>query len=350
MKRNISKKKISKKIVQHVVAQSYDEFLEKIKERIRNAQVKAALAANAELILHYWEVGSDILINQKKQGWGAKVIDHLAADVARDFPTLGGYSVRNLKYMRSFAEAWPHRLIVQQLVAQIPWGHNCVLLDKADSATTRIFYIKKTIENGWKRSVLQLQIETALHKRIGKAVTNFKLTLPQAQSELAQELLKDPYVLKPAPLDEEADERALEQALLSRLKDFLIELGNGFAFMGNQVRLEVDGNEYFLDLLFYHTRLHAYVVIELKVVDFLPEFAGKMSFYQTAVDHIYKTEQDAPTIGLILCKGKSKTIVEYTLRDIHSPMGVAEYKILPREFKRVLPEVGKIKEILDSKQ
>ncbi len=335
-------------IVQQPVAQSYAHFLAGIKERIRTAQVKAALAANAELVLHYWEIGGDILANQARQGWGAKVIDRLAADLQRDFPKLSGYSVRNLKYMRAFAESWPDRPIVHQLAAQIPWGHNCVLLDRVRDAHARAFYIRHTIQHGWARSVLVHQIDTQLHKRQGLAPTNFARALPAPESDLAREMLKDPYILQPAALDESANERALENALLARLKDFLIELGSGFAFVGNQVRLEVDGEEFFLDLLFYHTRLHCYIVIDLKVVDFQPEFAGKMNFYQTAVDNVFKSDKDATTIGLILCRGKNKTIVEYTLRDVKSPMGVAEYRLLPPKLKTKLPPVSQLKDAVAS--
>ena len=341
--RKISRAKIK---VQQPVAQSYDRFLSGIKDRIRSAQIKAMLAANAELILHYWEIGQEILANQNRQGWGAKVIDRLSADLQKAFPRLGGYSVRNLKYMRSLAEAWPERLIVQQLVAQIPWGHNCIVLDQVKDEATRTFYIQNTIRHGWARSVLAHQIDTKLHARLGRAPTNFSLTLPPPQSDLARELLKDPYVFRPAPLDENAPERALENALISRLRDFLLELGSGFAFVGNQVRLEVGGDEFFIDLLFYHTRLHCYIVIDLKVVDFQPEFAGKMNFYQAAVDNLIKTEHDGPTIGLILCRGKNKTVVEYTLRDAKSPLGVAEYRLLPSDLKTALPGVQQLKNIV----
>jgi len=333
-------------IVHQPAAQMYERFVTAIKQRIRAAQVKAALAANAELILHYWEIGDDILATQKQEGWGTKVIDRLACDLQREFPRLVGYSSRNLKYMRAFAAAWPDREIVHQLAAQIPWRHNCVLLDRVKSPETRTFYIRKTIENGWSRAVLIHQLDTELHRRVGRASTNFSLTLPPVQSDLARELLKDPYVFKPAPLDETANERAVEGALLGRLKDFLIELGAGFAFVGNQYRLEVDCEEFFLDLLFYHTRLHCYVVIELKVVDFEPEFVGKMNFYQAAVDNLVKTSEDAPTIGLILCRGKNKTIVEYTLRDAKSPIGVTEYRLLPAALKAQLPKASKLKQVL----
>jgi predicted nuclease of restriction endonuclease-like (RecB) superfamily len=331
------RKSKSSPIVHQPAAQFYERFVTGIKQRIRTAQIKAALAANAELVLHYWEIGRDILASQKQARWGAKVIDRLAADLQREFPTLSGYSSRNLKYMRAFATAWPDRAIVHQLGAQIPWKHNCVLLDRVKDAATREFYIRKTIEHGWSRSVLVHQLDTGLHRRLGKAPTNFALTLPPAQSDLAREILKDPFVFKPAPLDESAHERALEDALLARLKDFLIELGAGFAFVGNQYRVEVDGDEFFLDLLFYHTRLHCYVVVDLKVVDFQPEFVGKMNFYQAAVDRQVKTDGDGPTIGIILCRGKNRTVVEYTLHQARKPVAVAEYRLLPPKLKAQLP-------------
>jgi predicted nuclease of restriction endonuclease-like (RecB) superfamily len=336
----------SRAIVQQAGAQLYSRFVENIKERIRTAQIKAALAANAELVLHYWDIGNDIIASQKLQGWGARVVDRLAADLQREFSKLAGYSARNLKYMRAFAAAWPDRAIVQQLAAQIPWAHNCVLLERVKDAKIREFYIRKTVEHGWSRSVLVHQLDTQLHRRLGRAPTNFALTLPPTQSDLARELLKDPYIFKPAPLDESASERAVEKALLTRLKDFLIELGAGFAFVGNQYRLEVDGEEFFLDLLFYHARLHCYVVIDLKVVDFQPEFAGKMNFYQAAVDNLVKTQADGPTIGIILCRGKNKTVVEYTLRDARKPIGVAEYRLLPLALKKQLPEASKLKQVV----
>jgi predicted nuclease of restriction endonuclease-like (RecB) superfamily len=332
--------------VHQSAAQFYDRFVEGIKTRIRTAQIKSALAANAELVLHYWEIGRDILASQKREGWGAKVIDRLAADLQREFPKLSGYSARNLKYMRAFAQAWPDREIVHQLGAQIPWKHNCVLLDRVKDPQTREFYIRKTVEHGWSRSVLMHQLDTKLHKRIGKAPSNFALTLPVPQSDLAREILKDPYIFKPAPLDESANERVLERALLERLKDFLLELGAGFAFIGNQHRIDVNGDEFFLDLLFYHTRLHYYVVVDLKIVDFQPEFAGKMSFYQAAVDNQIKTPQDGATIGIILCRGKNQTVVEYTLRDAKSPIGVAEYRLLPPKLKAELPETKELKKLV----
>lgn len=333
-------------IVHPPAAQLYERFVTEIKQRIRTAQIKAVLAANAELVLHYWEIGRDILTSQKQEAWGAKVIDRLAVDLQREFPTLSGYTVRNLKYMRAFAAAWPDRTIVHQLGAQIPWKHNCVLLDRVKDPKIRVFYIRKTITHGWSRSVLMHQLDTELHRRAGKAPTNFALTLPPVQSDLAREMVKDPFIFKPVPLDESAHERALEKALLARLKDFLIELGSGFAYVGNQYRLEVDGEEFFLDLLFYHTRLHCYVVIDLKVVDFQPEFVGKMSFYQTTVDRQIKTHGDGPTIGIILCRGKNKTVVEYTLYNSAKPIAVAGYRLLPPKLRAQLPGARQLKQMV----
>ena len=341
-----SRKSRTPAIVHQPGAQFYNRFVKGIEERIRAAQFKVVLAANSELVMHYWEIGRDILASQRRQGWGAKVIDRLAADLQRAFPRLSGYSARNLKYMRSFAEAWPNRPCVHQLGAQIPWKHNCVLLDRLKDAKSRSFYIRKTIENGWSRSVLIHNLDTRLHKRQGQAPSNFALTLPPAESGLALELLKDPYIFRPAPLDESADERAVENALLKRLKDFLIELGSGFAFVGNQYRLEVDGEEFYLDLLFYHTRLHRYIVIDLKAGDFRPEFVGKMHFYQAAVDQLVKMPEDGPTIGLILCRGKNKTVVEYTLRNARGPVGVAEYRLLPASVRAQLPEARQLKQVV----
>jgi predicted nuclease of restriction endonuclease-like (RecB) superfamily len=337
-------------IVQQPAAQLYERLVEGIKQRFRTAQVKAALAANAELILHYWDIGCDILASQKREGWGTKVIERLAADLQRTFPRLSGYSARNLKYMRTFVRAWPDRAIVHQLGAQLPWKHNCVLLDRLKDAGTRAFYIRQAVKHGWSRSVLVHQLATGLHKRLGRATTNFALTLPPAQSDLARELVKDPYLFKPAPLDESADERALENALLARLKDFLIELGAGFAFVGNQYRLEVGGEEFFLDLLFYHTRLHCHIVIDLKVGDFRPEYTGKMNFYQAAVDNLLKTPGDGPTIGLVLCRGKNRTVVEYTLSGAKSPIGVAEYHLMPSKLKAELPNTKALKKVVAAMQ
>ena len=243
--------------------EDYAQFLASLKERIRNAQLRAALSVNRELVLLYWELGRDILARQHEQGWGAKVIDRLAVDLRRAFPEMSGFSPRNLKYMRSFASAWPDEPFVQQLVAQIPWGHNVRLLDRVNDPAERAWYIQKTLEHGWSRNVLVLQVESGLFHRQGKAVTNFEATLPNPQSDLAHQLLKDPYNFDFLTLGDDAHERELERGLLEHIRSFLLELGVGFAFVGSQYHLEVGGEDFYIDLLFYHLKLRAFVVIDI---------------------------------------------------------------------------------------
>jgi len=281
--------------------EGYEAFLGELRERIRTAQVRAALAVNRELVLLYWGIGRDILARQQKHGWGAKVVDRLAADLRKAFPEMAGFSPRNLKYMRALAEAYPDEPFVQQVVAQIPWGHNVRILDYVRSPTEREWYIRQTIANGWSRNVLVHQIESGLYKRQGKALTNFPSTLPAPQSDLAQQLIKDPYNFDFLTLASEAQERELEAGLIQHIRDFLLELGVGFAFVGSQYPLEVGGQEFRLDLLFYHLRLRAYVVIDLKMQDFQPEFGGKMNFYLSAIDDLLRHSDDQPSIGIILC-------------------------------------------------
>ncbi len=321
----------------------YAELLGQIKERIRSAQLRAATAVNRELVLLYWQLGREILTRQQQEGWGAKVIDHLAADLRRSFPEMTGLSPRNLKYMRAFGEAWPDEAIVQQAAAQIPWFHNCVLLDKVKSSRERLWYIQKTIENGWSRNVLVHWIESDLFERQGKATTNFTRSLPPPQSDLADELLKDPYHFEFLTLAEDAQERALEKGLLQHIQHFLIELGAGFAFVGQQYPLEVGGEDFFVDLLFYHLKLRCYVVIELKTTAFKPEYAGKMNFYLSAVDDLLRHPDDKPSIGIILCKAKNRVVAEYALRDVAKPVGVSSYitklvESLPPSLQDDLPD------------
>ena len=261
------------------IPENYDDFLRDLKERIRSAQVRAALSVNRELVLLYWQLGQDILTRQRQQGWGAKVIDRLARDLQKEFPDMKGFSPRNLKYMRAFAEAYPNEPIVQEVLAQITWYHNIALIEKLKSPEERLWYAQKTVENGWSRNVLVHQIETGLHRRLGAALTNFDRTLPKPQSDLAQQLLKDPYNFEFLSLGEEVQERDLERALVNHIRDFLLELGVGFAFVGSQYHLEIEGDDYYIDLLFYHLRLRCYVVIDLKMKEFQPEYSGKMNFY-----------------------------------------------------------------------
>ena len=323
----------------------YDIFLNALKTRIRTAQTRASLAVNQELILLYWQIGQEILQRQQEEGWGAKVIDRLAKDLKREFPEMKGFSRSNLKYMRTFAEAYPAGEIGQQLAGQIPWFHNCMILEKVKDPQMRLWYVQKTIENGWSRNILVMQIESGLYQRQGGAVTNFERTLPPSQSDLAHQLIKDPYALDFLTLGEEAQERDLERGLVEHIRDFLMELGTGFAFVGSQHPLEVSGKEYRIDLLFYHIPLHRYVVIDLKMGEFEPQHSGQMSFYVAAVDNLLRTERDDPTIGIILCKSKDRTIVEYALQGSHLPIGVSSYQLqskLPPALESSLPTVEQL--------
>ena len=320
-------------------------LLAHLKAEVRAAQQRAVLAVNRELVLLYWEIGRAILAAQAREGWGAKVIDRLAADLRREFPEMKGFSPRNLKYMRRFAEVFPDATIVPQPVAQIPWGHIRTILDKVPELSAREYYIRKTIEHGWTRNILALQIDGRLHEREGQAITNFPATLPSPQSDLARAMLKDPYLFDFLALGEEAAERDLERGLLEHLRAFLIELGVGFAFVGSQYHLEVAGDDFFIDLLFYHLRLRCFVVIDLKMGEFRPEFAGKMSFYLSAVDTLLRHPDDRRSIGLVLCRTQNRVIAEYTLRDIRKPMGVATFTLadaLPEEIRGDLPTIEEI--------
>lgn len=333
------------------LVEGYDNFLRELKERIRTAQVRAALAVNRELVLLYWQIGREILTRQQQQGWGTKIIDRLATDLRSAFPDLKGFSSRNLKYMRKFAETYPDEQIVQEVLAQITWYHNIALMEKLSSSEERLWYVRKTIEQGWSRNVLVHQIESQLYHRQGKAITNFEQTLPPVQSDLAQQLLKDPYNFDFLSLGEEAQERDLEKALLEHIRDFLLELGVGFAFVGSQYHVEVGGEDFYLDLLFYHLRLRCFVVIDLKVGEFKPEFSGKMNFYVSAVDDLLRHPSDQPSIGLILCKTQNQTIVEYALRDLNKPIGVSTYQLrqaLPEHLQGSLPTIEQLEAELET--
>jgi predicted nuclease of restriction endonuclease-like (RecB) superfamily len=339
-------------IARLALPEGYEAFLKDLKERIRTTQVRAALAVNRELVLLYWSIGRDILTRQKQHGWGAKIIDRLAADLRNAFPEMTGFSPRNLKYMRAFGEAWPDEQIVQQLAAQIPWFHNCVILDRVKSPVEREWYIRQTIQNGWSRNVLVHQIESGLYRRQGKALTNFTRTLPAPQSELAQQIVKDPYNFDFLTIAEEARERELEGALIDHIRDFLLELGIGFAFVGSQYPIQVGGEEFRLDLLFYHLRLRAFIVLDLKIGEFQPEFSGKMNFYLSAIDDLLRHPDDQPSIGIILCKSKNKVVAEYALRDIRKPVGVSEYRlteVLPKRLRDSLPAIEQLEAELKDK-
>jgi len=323
----------------------YDVLLREIKARVQTARVRAALAVNTELVLLYWGIGRDILFQQREQGWGAKVIDRLAVDLRREFPEMKGFSSRNLKYMRAFAEAWPEEPIVQQLVAQLPWGHNVRLLDYLNTSEERLWYARAALEHGWSRNVLVMQFEGKLFDRQGKSVTNFERTLPAPQSDLARELLKDPYHFEFLTVQQDAQEREIERGLIGHIQNFLLELGAGFAFVGRQYPLEVGGEDFYLDLLFYHLKLRCFVVIELKAGKFKPEYAGKMNFYLAVVDDLLRHPGDASSIGLILCKEKGQIVAEYALRNLAAPIGVSEYTLteaLPEALRGSLPTVEQL--------
>jgi len=325
--------------------EGYAEWLADLKSRIHSAQMRATLAVNTELLQLYWQIGSDILARQAEQGWGAKVIDRLSHDLREAFPDMKGFSPRNLKYMRAFAQAWPEPEFVQGALAQLPWYHHLALLEKLDTVEERRWYAEQAVIHSWSRNVLVVQIETRLLERQGQAVTNFAAALPAPRSDLARESLKDPYRFDFLGLGDEAEEREIEKALVEHVTEFLLELGAGFAFVGRQVHLEVGGEDFFLDLLFYHLRLRCYVVIELKAGAFKPEHLGQLGFYPTAVDMQVKDESDGPTIGLLLCKSKNKVVAEYALRDNARPLGVAEYQLvesLPEQLQGSMPTIEQI--------
>jgi len=332
----------------------YIVLLEDLKKRIAEERLRVTMAANSAMIVLYWDIGRAILERQEKEGWGAKVIDRLSHDLRNAFPDMKGLSPRNLKYMRAFARAWPNRKIVQEVLAQITWYHNITLLEKLDTPEERLWYARATIENGWSRNILAFQIEGQLYKRQGKAVTNFKATLPPAHSDIAAQVFKDPYLFDFLGTADPRREREVEQALIDHIQRFLLELGTGFAFVGRQVHLEFASADYYIDLLFYHLKLRCFVVVELKAVPFDPAFVGKLNMYLSAVDDLLRHPDDRPTIGLLLCKGKDRIVVEYALRDLHKPIGVADWetklvKSLPKEFKGSLPTVEEIEAELEGK-
>jgi predicted nuclease of restriction endonuclease-like (RecB) superfamily len=328
----------------------YAAVLAELKDQIRSARIKAGLTINRELVLLYWRMGRQILRQQHEEGWGSKVIDRLSLDLRREFPEMKGFSPRNLKYMRRFAEVYQDEAIVQEVLAQITWYHHITILDKVKEPDARDFFIRGTISHGWSRNVLVHQIESGLYERQGRALVNFDRTLPAPQSELARQILKDPYNFDFLTIGKEAQERDLEAALLGHLQEFLLELGVGFAFVGSQYHLEVGDHDFYIDLLFYHLNLRCFVVINLKISEFQPEYAGKMNFYLSAVDDILRHPQDEPSIGIVLCKGKNRVIAEYALRGINRPMGIAEYrlsKVLPEDLKGSLPSIEELEAELE---
>lgn len=327
------------------LTQDYQSFIEDIKTRILSSRYQAARAVNKELILLYHHIGTQILEKQKAQGWGAKVIEHLSKDLKSNFPEMKGFSSRNLKYMRQFAELYPDIKFVQQVAAQLPWFHIATLITQLKNAEERQFYMQKAIEHGWSRNILEMQIEVNLYQRQGKAITNFKERLPSSQSDLANETLKNPYNFDFLSLGDEAQEREIEKELVKHIEKFLLELGEGFAYLGRQYSIVVDEDEYFIDMLFYHIKLRCFVVIELKAGKFKPSYTGQLNFYLSAIDEKLKQEVDNPTIGLLLCKSSKGVSAEYALRNLNSPIGVAEYRLtetLPDTIKTALPSIEQI--------
>jgi predicted nuclease of restriction endonuclease-like (RecB) superfamily len=356
------------------IVKNYSKILDSLKSRIINARMRASISLNTELLAVYWEIGNTILQQQESEGWGAKVIDRLAIDLKSEFPDMKGLSLRNIKYMRAFAEAYPDFSIVQvplaqlkktkksnsiaktpsqfvqALLAQLTWYHHITLLDKVKEPETRMFYVQKAIQNGWSRNIMVNQIESKLHKRQGNTINNFETTLPVPQSDLAKETLKNPYVFDFLSMGEEMLERDLEKGLTQHIKKFMLELGRGFAYVGNQYNLNVDNDDYFLDLLFYNYHLHCFVVFELKVGEFKPEYTGKLNFYINTVDAQIKGKNDAPTIGVLLCKTPKETVVKYALQGIKTPIGVADYKLaeaLPKQLKGEMPTIAELEAELD---
>lgn len=345
----------------------YKDWLVKIKNKIRSAQIKAVVKVNVELLSFYWDLGADIVAKQTKAKWGEGFLAQLSKDLMLEFPDMKGFSERNIKYIRQWylfynkdntigqqpvaqiakqhVSQLPKVSFRQQLVAQItqiPWGHNIVIISKCKSVKEAIYYVQNTITYNWSRSVLTHQIESGLYKREGRAINNFAVALPKPQSDLASQALKDPYIFDFLSMTKDYNERDLENALTTHVTQFLLELGAGFSYIGRQVLLYAGEREFFVDLLFYHTRLHCYIVIDLKTIEFEPEHAGKLNFYLKAVDAQLRSDRDNPAIGILICKKKDKVVVEYALSDIKKPIGVAEYRLmhsLPKKLQSSLPAI-----------
>ena len=327
-----------------MLEKEYISFISEIKNKIKQAQIKAAIKVNEELLRLYWDIAKMIVERQKVSKWGDSVIEKISNDLKREFPNMKGFSIRNLKYMKQWYLFYSKGQQVVAQIFQIPWGHNIAIITKCKNIDEALFYVKKTIQNGYSRSVLVHQIETDLYHRNKKSINNFDNNLPSIQSDLAKEQLKDPYCFDFLSLSEKYNEKELENALMDNLTKFLLELGSGFAFVGRQYRLEVAGDEFFIDLLFYHIKLKCYIVIELKTTKFKPEFTGKLNFYITAIDREVKDKNDNPTIGILICKSKNDTVVEYALSNVNNPMGVSEYTLSKElsQLKELLPSIEEI--------
>lgn len=337
--------------MQEILTQEYANFVGDLKQWVLSSRYKAALSVNQELIALYHHIGFEILKSQKQHGWGAKVIDQLSQDLKSEFPEMKGFSTRNLKYMKYFAAAYPE--IGQHPAAQLPWFHIVTILVDCKDPTARLFYMVKTLEHGWSRNILSMQIEMRLYEREGKAVTNFNSCLPSAQSDLALSTLRNPYLFDFLGLGKDAHEREVEKGLIAHIEKFLLELGEGFAFLGRQYHLTVENQDFYIDLLFYHVKLRSFIVIELKSGAFKPEYTGKLNFYLSAVDDLLRHPGDNPSIGLLLCRSKVGVLAEYALRDIDKPIGLAEYRLtesLPEHVKTVLPSIEELEFELEKTQ
>lgn len=331
----------------------YLSWITELKSKIQSTQLKAAISVNKELLSLYWEIGKSISLKITEANWGTSVVEQLSKDLKTEFPNQKGFSRSNLFSMKQWFEFYSTLSKdiekIQQLVGQIPWGHNVAIITKTKSTDEALFYCNKTIENNWSRAVLINQISSDFYNRQGKAITNFNNTLPEPHSGLATETLKDPYKLDFLDLQEKLLEKDIEAQLVKHITSFLLELGSGFSFVGQQVPVKIDQQDFYIDLLFYHIKLKCYVVIELKAIEFKAEFAGKMNLYLSAVDDSMKTESDNPTIGLLLCQSKSEVIAEYALRGMTQPIGIAEYelsKAMPKDLKSNLPTIEKIEKEL----
>lgn len=331
----------------------YTNWLKGIKDKIRGTQLKASLSVNSILIELYWDLGREIVSKQEKSQWGSNIVEQLSIDLKHEFPEINGFSRRNLYAIRQWYLFYKQEFeFVPQVVAQIPWGHNRLIISKVKEIDAALFYTRATIEEGWGRDVLESQIESNLFERKGKSLSNFTKTLPEPLSELAIQTIKDPYSFDFLGLEEDAQEREIERELVGKITAFLLELGKGFAFVGSQYKIEVSETDYFIDMLFYHLDLRCFIVIELKAVKFKPEFAGKLNFYLSAVDSLVKRPDDNPSIGILLCKSKDKIEAEFALRDINKPIGIADYNLtqaIPDNLKSKLPTVEELENSLIDK-
>lgn len=331
--------------------ESYQSFITQLKKQIKSERLKTILSANSAMVVMYWNIGKSIVERQKSEGWGSKVIDRMSHDLKEEFPDMAGFSPRNLKYMKKFAEAWPDFEIVQRTVAQIPWRSNIALLDKLKEPELRLWYAEKTIENGFGKDMLVFQIESKLHLRTGNVVSNFKTSIPATDSDMATQSFKDPYIFDFVGNGQYIRERELEQKLIDHIQKFLLELGQGFAFVGRQVHLELGNSDYYLDLLFYHVKLKRYIVVELKSGKFDPGYISKLNMYLNVVNDVLCQPEDNKTIGLLLVKSKEKLVVEYTLSGFNNPIGVSNWesemmKSIPNNIKQSLPSIEEIEKEL----